>query len=100
MSTSEDKTKKVNFILQAFRNLPGPIRWISIIALCIALGAVAIGVTSCGTTRAVVHNGASGSVTEIKITTNNPTSVQASPNVQFPDISKNYGKENETSERN
>lgn len=39
--------------------------------------------SSCGTTRAVVHNGASGTTTEIKITTNNPTSVSASPNVSF-----------------
>lgn len=38
---------------------------------------------SCGTTRAVVHNGATGTATEIRITTNNPTSVTATPNVEF-----------------
>lgn len=39
--------------------------------------------TSCGTTRATVRNGATGTTTEIKITTNNPTSVTATPNVSF-----------------
>ena len=39
--------------------------------------------TSCGVTRATVKNGAAGTSTEIKITTNNPTSVNASPNVSF-----------------
>lgn len=44
---------------------------------------VSMSVSSCGTTRAVVHNGAHGTSTDIRITTNNPTSVTASPNVQF-----------------
>lgn len=44
--------------------------------------------TSCGTTRAVVHNGASGTSTEIRITTNNPTSVTASPNVELRHVGK------------
>lgn len=39
--------------------------------------------SSCGTTHAVVRNGASGTTTEIRITTNNPTSVDASPNVSL-----------------
>lgn len=43
--------------------------------------------SSCGTTRAVVHNGAHGTSTEIKITTNNPTTVTATPNVSL-----NHGK--------
>lgn len=40
---------------------------------------------SCGTTRAVVHNGTDSAVTTITISTNNPTSVQASPNVSLND---------------
>lgn len=39
--------------------------------------------SSCGTTHAVVRNGATGTTTEIRITTNNPTSVDASPNVSL-----------------
>lgn len=50
---------------------------------------VSMSFTSCGTTRAVVHNGASGTSTEIKITTNNPTSVTASPNVELKHVN-NY----------
>lgn len=55
-----------------------------VLALIAALILIAsMSFTACGTTRAVVHNGASGTSTEIKITTNNPTSVTASPNVEL-----------------
>lgn len=100
MSTSENEIQKVKNILQVFLKMPKIYRWISIIALLFALGSAALGLSSCGTTRAVVHNGATGSVTEIKITTNNPTSVQASPNVQIPVTPGNYGKKNEAEEGN
>lgn len=50
----------------------------ALVSLCVLMSA-----SSCGTTRAVVHNGASGTSTEIRITTNNPTSVTASPNVEL-----------------
>lgn len=49
-----------------------------IVSLCLCLS-----VSSCGITRAVVRGTAEGNVTEIKITTNNPTSVDASPNVSL-----------------
>lgn len=49
---------------------------------------VSMSLISCGTTRAVVHNGASGTSTEIRITTNNPTSVTASPNVELKHTDK------------
>lgn len=62
-----------------------------ILALLAALSFfVSMGFTSCGTTRAVVHNGASGTSTEIKITTNNPTSVTASPSVELKYPNKPY----------
>lgn len=76
--------------------MPTIYRWISAIALLVSIGAAALGLTSCGVTRAVVHNGATGTVTEIKITTSNPTSVSASPNVQIPLNVPANGKENET----
>lgn len=37
--------------------------------------------SSCGVTKAIVKNGADGTSTEVKITTNNPTTVTATPNV-------------------
>lgn len=44
---------------------------------------------ACGVTRAVVHNGADGTSTEIKITTNNPTSVSTSANLNvIPDVAR------------
>lgn len=55
-----------------------------VLVLIVALTFIAsMSLTACGTTRAVVHNGATGTSTEIKITTNNPTSVTASPNVEL-----------------
>ena len=51
--------------------------------LLLALAFMLQWLLSCGTTRAVVHNGAHGTSTEIRITTNNPTTVTASPNVVF-----------------
>lgn len=96
MNTFRNETEKVNSILKAFKEMPPLTRWISIIAIAVALAASAIGLTSCGSTRAVVHNGATGTTTEIRITTNNPTSVTASPNVQLKHQSSQNGKENET----
>lgn len=53
-----------------------------VLALVAALALIAsMSLSACGTTRAVVHNGAHGTSTEIKITTANPTTVTASPNV-------------------
>lgn len=55
-----------------------------VLALVAALALIAsMSLSACGMTRAVVHNGAHGTSTEIKITTANPTTVTASPNVTF-----------------
>lgn len=96
MSTSENETNKVNSILKALKQMPKIYRFISVISATIALCATILGLSSCGVTRAVVHNGATGTVTEIKITTQNPTTVTASPNVQVPIDASQNGKKNET----
>lgn len=60
--------------------------WLRAIVLALVAALVLIAsmsLSACGTTRAVVRNGADGTSTEIRITTNNPTSVTASPNVSF-----------------
>lgn len=62
--------------------------WLRAIVLVLVAGLVLIAsmsMSACGTTHAVVRNGANGTSTEIRITTNNPTTVQASPNVSFND---------------
>lgn len=67
-----------------FSWLKGQALWLRIVLMVLLSAAVVIlTCASCGTTRAVVHNGAHGTSTEIKITTANPTTVTASPNVQF-----------------
>lgn len=48
-----------------------------------------LGLSSCGTTRAVVTNRAEQTTTSIRITTNNPTSVDASPDVDLTLTPKN-----------
>lgn len=66
-----------------FKSLPLWARFVT--AILIAAFAVIASFTfsSCGLTKAVVHNGADGTSTEIRISTSNPTTVTASPNVQF-----------------
>lgn len=58
--------------------------WVrSVILLLVCALLVLMTLTACGVTRATVHNGATGTTTEIKITTNNPTSVQVDPNTSL-----------------
>lgn len=57
--------------------------WLRAVVLILIAALVFCITISCGVTRAVVHNGASGTTTEIKISTSNPTTVTASPNVKF-----------------
>lgn len=72
--------QRLKEIIDYFRDSP---RWIQVVVY-VALAAIALmSLFACGTTRAVVHNGATGTTTEIRITTNNPTSVQTTPNVEL-----------------
>lgn len=68
-------------ILSKLKNLPTLGKIFSIIAIVVALVVYLFFTSSCGLTKAVVTNRADGTTTEIKITTNNPTSVTANPNV-------------------
>lgn len=61
-----------------------------VLALLSALAIIAsMSMSACGATKATVTNRAQGTVTEIKITTNNPTSVQTTPNVNLEYTPKN-----------
>lgn len=55
----------------------------SISLLVIALISAVLLFTSCGVTRAVVTNRAEGTTTTISITTNNPTEVNTTPDVDL-----------------
>lgn len=66
--------------------LPIYLRAVVLILVSALVLIVSMSFVACGQTRAVVKNSASGTTTEIKITTNNPTSVTASPNISFPKI--------------
>lgn len=78
--------EKITNFLKWLQTLPIWLRAV-VLALIAALVLIfSMSFVSCGTTRAVVHNGANGTSTEIKITTNNPTSVTASPNVEFKNL--------------
>lgn len=78
MFNSMEKFKKILEFLT-----PQPV-WVRIVVIVIAvLVSVCLLFSSCGITRAVVCGTAEGNVTEIKITTNNPTTVDASPNVSL-----------------
>ena len=75
----------VQEILNHLKTLPivGKVLSLFVIVICLV---ISLFFSSCGTTRATVHNGASGTTTEIRITTNNPTSVTTTPNVQLPKV--------------
>lgn len=65
------------------KTLPLWLRAIALLAISAIVLIASMSLSACGTTRAVVHNGAHGTSTEIKITTNNPTSVDVSPNIKL-----------------
>ena len=69
-------------------SLPLWLRSIVIVLLAGLALIASMSLTACGVTRAVVHNGATGTTTEIKISTSNPTTVTASPNVKFEPSTK------------
>lgn len=76
--------EKIKKLLEFLSPLPAWLR-VFIVALVTAVVSVCVlmSASSCGITRAVVRGTAEGNVTEIKITTNNQTSVDASPNVSL-----------------
>lgn len=60
--------------------------WLRALALLAIVGLVLIAsmsLSACGVTRASVLNRAEGTTTEVKITTSNPTTVTATPNVNL-----------------
>lgn len=73
------------------KTLPIYLRAIVLILISALVLIASMSLSACGTTRAVVKNGATGTATEIKITTNNPTTVSASPNVSFSNPTQNHG---------
>lgn len=73
----ETLQKLISFI----KDLPIVGKVLSIIAIVIALVIMLFFSTGCGLTRATVRNSADGTTTTISIQTNNPTSVETSPDV-------------------
>lgn len=76
-------TLTLSSLLEFLKTLPVWLRAIVLALIASLVLIVSMSISACGTTRAVVHNGAHGTATEIKITTNNPTSVTATPNVNL-----------------
>lgn len=61
------------------------VRILSVLVIMILSIMVLFSATSCGVTRATIRNNADNTQTTITITTNNPTSVDASPDVSLND---------------
>lgn len=59
------------------------VRVLSIIVIMILSVMVLFSATSCGVTRATIRNNADSTTTSITITTNNPTSVTTTPDVDL-----------------
>lgn len=59
------------------------VKVLSVIVVMILAIIMFFSATSCGVTRATVRNGAHSTTTTISITTNNPTSVTTTPDVDL-----------------
>ena len=70
-------------LYQWLKTLPVWLRAIVLVLISALVLIASMSLSACGTTRATVKNGATGTTTEIRITTNNPTSVQTTPNVSL-----------------
>lgn len=75
----ETMTKFISWL----KTLPIWLRAIALLAIAGLALIASMSLSACGVTRASVLNRAEGTTTEIKITTSNPTSVTATPNVNF-----------------
>lgn len=73
----------IKLFISWLKTLPVWLRSIALLAIAALALVASMSLSACGTTRAVVHNGAHGTSTEIKITTNNPTSLDVSPNIKL-----------------
>lgn len=72
-----------NSFFKWLKTLPVWLRAIVLVLVSALVLIASMSLSACGTTRATVKNGAAGTTTEIRITTNNPTSVQTTPNVSL-----------------
>lgn len=72
------ETKFTNFWTW-LKSFPTWLRAVVLTLLAILALIASMSLSACGVTRATVKNGASDTTTEIKITTNNPTSVTTTP---------------------
>lgn len=70
-------------LISWLKTLPIWLRAIALLAIAGLALIASMSLSACGVTRATVSNRAEGTSTEIKITTSNPTSVTATPNVEI-----------------
>lgn len=70
-------------LIEWLKTLPVWLRAIALLAIAGLALIASMSLSACGVTKASVLNRAEGTVTEIKITTSNPTSVTATPNVNL-----------------
>lgn len=69
--------------IEWLKTLPIWLRAIALLAIAGLALIASMSLSACGVTRASVLNRAEGTATEIKITTSNPTTVTATPNVNL-----------------
>lgn len=75
----ETMTKLISWL----KTLPVWLRALALLAIAGLALIASMSLSACGVTRASVLNRAEGTTTEVKITTSNPTSVTATPNVNL-----------------
>lgn len=74
---------KFKIFIEWLKTLPVWLRALALLAISALALIVSMSVTSCGTTKVVVRNGADSTRTHVSVTTNNPTSVETAPKVEL-----------------
>lgn len=72
---------KINLTDKQKKNIVSALKYLAVAVVTAA--AMALGLTSCGVTKATIQRPAEGTVTTVTITTNNPITTNTTPNINL-----------------
>lgn len=75
--------ENVKKLISWLKTLPIWMRAIVLLALSVLALFATMSLSACGTTKVVVRNGADSTSTQVSVSTNNPTTVDTRPKVEF-----------------
>ena len=75
--------ENIKKLISWLKTLPIWMRAVVLLALSVLALLASMSLSACGTTKVVVRNGADSTSTQVTVSTNNPTSVDAKPKVEL-----------------